>query len=61
MRRLVYRPPVRHRRGLQALRGELQGPNLADGDSPWSILFCGFEASKRAILPSASLAPTPFR
>jgi hypothetical protein len=26
----------------------VEAVGLADGDSPWSILFCGFEASKRA-------------
>jgi hypothetical protein len=26
----------------------VEAVDLADGDSPWSILFCGFEARKRA-------------
>jgi hypothetical protein len=26
----------------------VEAVDLADGDSPWSVLFCGFEARKQA-------------
>ena len=26
----------------------VEAVELADGDSPWSVLFCGFEARERA-------------
>ena len=37
-------------RGDPDFRGAwiVEAVDLADGDSPWSILFCGFEARARA-------------